>query len=244
MPYRDDQPALEARRDDLRHELEAVRRRAAEARELAAREGALERELASVEERLARAGRRLPLLDRIEIASPCSASWEAMRGDDRVRFCESCQKNVYDLSAMARAEAEQLVADREGSLCVRFYRRQDGTVMTADCPVGVKKKRRKRVAMAVVGAGAMTATAMAAMATATQGTPRGIAFSPEQPVGTHCDFAEPPPTSAPEKQVTMPMGAIPPVDAFPRSEPSASAKAGGVKPPPHRKMGKMVMGGF
>ena len=29
----------------------------------------------------------LNLLDRVRIASPCSASWSDMAGDDRVRFC-------------------------------------------------------------------------------------------------------------------------------------------------------------
>ena len=34
-----------------------------------------------------------------------------------------------------------IVAEREGSMCVRFFRRTDGTVLTADCPVGTKRKR-------------------------------------------------------------------------------------------------------
>jgi hypothetical protein len=59
----------------------------------------LSRELASVEARLERAaqGRRLPLLDNLRVASPCNVSWEAMTGDDWVRFCGSCEKSVYSL---------------------------------------------------------------------------------------------------------------------------------------------------
>ena len=67
------------------------------------------------------------VLGSVRVASPCKASWDKMEGDYRVRSCEACQHKVYNLSAMSRAEAETLVAGTEGRLCVRFYRRPDGT---------------------------------------------------------------------------------------------------------------------
>ncbi len=75
-------------------------------------------------------------LDNIKIASPCSADWNEMIGDQSKRFCGSCQLNVYNLSGMTRDEAEKLLIKAEGRLCVRFYKRADGTVLTKDCPVG------------------------------------------------------------------------------------------------------------
>jgi hypothetical protein len=63
-----------------------------------------------------------------------------MAGDDRVRFCGECRKNVYDLRGMRREEAEGLLRERGGDLCVRLYRRADGTVLTEDCPVGAEQK--------------------------------------------------------------------------------------------------------
>jgi hypothetical protein len=81
-------------------------------------------------------------LSEIRIASPCTASWEEMQGDDRVRFCQHCRLNVYNLSAMPRPEAEALIKEKEGRLCVRFYRRRDGTVLTNNCPVGFRAARR------------------------------------------------------------------------------------------------------
>jgi hypothetical protein len=57
-----------------------------------------------------------------------------MPGNDRVRFCTLCQLNVYNLSDMSREEAEAFVTSREGPGCVRFYRREDGTIQTRDCP--------------------------------------------------------------------------------------------------------------
>jgi hypothetical protein len=68
-----------------------------------------------------------------------------MTGDARKRFCESCSLNVYNVSEMTRTEAEGLIAASEGRFCARIYRRQDGTVITRDCPVGLRSYR-KRVA--------------------------------------------------------------------------------------------------
>ena len=91
----------------------------------------------------------------LRIASPCKAPWDNMDGDERVRFCRECNRNVYNLSAMTKVEALQLVAQREGRACVRFYQRRDGTVLTTDCPVGRKRSflsKAARTAAALAGA--------------------------------------------------------------------------------------------
>jgi hypothetical protein len=81
-------------------------------------------------------------LAHLRIASPCDASWEAMEGDNQARFCRHCQLHVYNLSGMSRRDAAALVRETEGRLCVRFYRRRDGTLLTDDCPVGLRAARR------------------------------------------------------------------------------------------------------
>jgi hypothetical protein len=81
-------------------------------------------------------------LESVRVASPCPASWDKMEGDDRARFCLTCHKNVYNLSEMSRQEAEALILEKEGNLCVRFYQRADGTVMTTNCPVGLRVVQR------------------------------------------------------------------------------------------------------
>ena len=87
----------------------------------------------------------------MRIASPCSISWERMVGDDRVRFCHECHLKVYNISSMTRKQAESLIASAHGRrLCVRLYKRADGTVITQDCPVGLRALRRR--AARVVGA--------------------------------------------------------------------------------------------
>ena len=157
-PYRNEVDALRERKASLEAEIARLRDQTTRLDELRARETELASELASVDGRL-RAGmpkRGLPLLDQLRVASPCKADWNEMLGDERVRFCLSCEKDVYNLSSMAKDDAEALLRDRLGDdLCVRFYQRADGTILTQDCPVGVKKKRTKKLALAVAGAGAM-----------------------------------------------------------------------------------------
>lgn len=112
----------------------------------------------------ARARMRLPVLDDIRVAAPCPADWNQMVGDDRVRHCNECKLDVYNLSGMTREEAEALIAGRIGRLCVRFYRRSDGTILTADCPVGAIRRQRRRL-VAATAAGSVAAGALALWAT-------------------------------------------------------------------------------
>jgi hypothetical protein len=90
-------------------------------------------------------------LDHLKVAAPCPADWEQMVGTERVRFCAQCHLNVYNLSGMTRTEAERLIGSSEGRLCVRFYRRADGTILTKNCPVGLRalKQRLTRMAGAI-----------------------------------------------------------------------------------------------
>ena len=82
-------------------------------------------------------------LDNIRIASPCSADWNAMAGDERKRFCGDCKLSVYNLSGMTRYDAENLLRLSEGRLCVRYFKRPDGTILTKDCPVGCGKVKQR-----------------------------------------------------------------------------------------------------
>jgi hypothetical protein len=82
-------------------------------------------------------------LEVLSLASPCDASWESMAGNERARFCKHCQKHVHNLSAMPRDEAERLVCEAAGSLCVRYARDEAGRVMTLDYePMPNGRKRR------------------------------------------------------------------------------------------------------
>lgn len=193
-PYRNEIDALRERKASLESELARLREQTNQLDELKAREAELAGELAGVDVRLDSvqpAKRTLPLLDQVRVASPCTADWNEMLGDGRVRFCLGCEKNVYNLSAMSREAAESLLQERLGNdLCVRFYQRTDGTILTQDCPVGVKKKRRKKLALAVAGAGAMAAAAATMFMKPTCTATAGAAMYPTEPASMMGEMVE------------------------------------------------------
>jgi hypothetical protein len=161
-PDRDGADALTTRLDGLLDRLEAVRARAREVEELTREGKSIEAQIEQVRLELERraASRRRNLLDDVRIASPCSADWDAMSGDERTRFCRACGKNVHNLSAMTRDDAEGFLRGLVGDACVRIYRRADDTVLTADCPVGAQRKQRRRVALSLVGGGLLAGGAL------------------------------------------------------------------------------------
>lgn len=140
MTYRDDLDAMTARHDALATEV------AQKTRELDAATRMLDE---------AKARMRLPILDNIHIATPCPAKWEDMTGDDRSRHCAQCDKSVFNLSGMTREEAETLIVAKQGKLCVRYFQRKDGTILTQDCVIGISKQRKRRLFAA--GAAALLA---------------------------------------------------------------------------------------
>ncbi|WP_425615424.1 hypothetical protein NA78x_005343 [Anatilimnocola sp. NA78] len=104
-----------------------------------------------------------PSLELLQIASPCTADWNLMHGDERMRHCQECNLNVYNLSEMTRAEATAFIAQREGRTCVRMFKRPDGTVITRDCPVGLAAVRAKIVRLSLATAGLFAAITISAL---------------------------------------------------------------------------------
>jgi len=164
-------------------------------------------------------------LHRIAIPSPCTASWDLMHGDDRVRHCGSCNKNVFNLSAMAEDEAADLLASNtDGHLCVRFYRRSDGTVLTSDC--GARAHSSSRQAWTrLAGATALALSAAACSAgdkppsKPAGATPVTVAIVPEQPVSMGAVAPQPPVLMGEPVAPVATMGAPPPPPAVPAAEP-------------------------
>jgi hypothetical protein len=142
MAYRDDVAALEARHAALDDEVTRQ---------------TVERDRARALLDDAKARLRLPVLDDVRVASPCKVAWEAMVGDDQVRRCAVCDKDVFNLSGMTRDDAEAVITAANGTLCVRYFKRADGTILTADCPVGKRRVRKRR--LVVAGATVMVAAA-------------------------------------------------------------------------------------
>jgi hypothetical protein len=132
----------------------------------------------------------LPLLDTLQIASPCSARWEEMAGDYRSRLCGQCSHKVHNISGMTRPEAEAFLArsfnadgtPSNGRVCMRFYRRADGTILTADCPVGLAALRAKARRTFVRCAAAIGLTSLVAWAAARES--RSAPFAYTQPLAS------------------------------------------------------------
>lgn len=73
-------------------------------------------------------------LELIDIPNPCPVPWDTMRGTEQVRFCDQCEKNVYNISSMSMQAATNLIVSNEGRICISMLKRADGTVVTDECP--------------------------------------------------------------------------------------------------------------
>jgi hypothetical protein len=123
------------------------------------------------------------LLSQVKIASPCRARWQDMTGDDRTRYCHQCRKHVYNFSALAAEEVADLIRAKEGNLCGRFYRRRDGTMLTANCPVGASRYFR-RVKIMIGTAATLLLTSLGV-----RGWSNGTATGERGPFAQKCDEA-------------------------------------------------------
>jgi hypothetical protein len=54
-----------------------------------------------------------------------------MSGDDQCRRCTHCAKSVHNLSGMQPAELQRFLQRRDGTECIAYIVRADGTMATA-----------------------------------------------------------------------------------------------------------------
>lgn len=76
-----------------------------------------------------------PLLERVRVLQPCAAKWDEMTAQSNVearRSCEHCEREVYDLSRMTRAAAEDFIRNAKGRACVRLVKDARGRVVTKE----------------------------------------------------------------------------------------------------------------
>lgn len=72
-------------------------------------------------------------LTDLQLAFNCPAQWESMVGDEQSRHCNLCKRNVYNISSMTRQEAIDFLEAKGEKVCVRYFKRRDGTILTAPC---------------------------------------------------------------------------------------------------------------
>jgi len=146
---------------------------------------------------------KITFLDSIDIALPCSESWDEMRGSEQIRFCSHCAENVHNLSEMTRKQARKIVAASNGNVCVRYVRRPDGRIQTIKNTLH-QISRRTAVAAGVLGTSLSVSTLAYAQTTA-EPTPVDSAQIVEV-VGEKSDS----PTGAISGTITDPNGAVVP----------------------------------
>lgn len=150
--------------------------------------------------------------DDIVIPTPCHADWDAMRPEDRGRFCFDCRTSVHDLSAMTEPEAQRFLRDSAANdrrVCVSYQHDEAGTLVFREAPpapvVPLSRLRRPRTAAAAL----MGATVAATLAACTpHGDPsthllveESAAFDAPVVVIPHGEASESTPVPPPEAEV-------------------------------------------
>lgn len=183
----------------------------------------------------------LPLFSSIQIASPCDVPWDSMAGDHRTRFCSQCSLHVHNLSEMSAESAEAFLRERlpTGRVCVRFFRRADGTVLTQDCPLGLARLKRLAAIAWAKSALALVTLLSSVVALALQQPRRGELLE-LQPVARLCrwlgiDPATSVPLPAMGKMQTMGAIALPVQTPRPPALVGSSTIPGKVQASPNRK---------
>lgn len=74
----------------------------------------------------------LPVL---QIPTPCPMQWDQLNGGDQKRFCDQCNKHVYNFSEMPAEEIDLVLkssAQSSQSVCAQIRRLPNGQILTAD----------------------------------------------------------------------------------------------------------------
>ena len=146
----------------------------------------------------------LDQLSDIRIATPCPMKWDDMEGDDTVRFCRQCSLHVYNFSTMTPDEIGEVIDSRteNGRLCAGWFRRADGTMITRDCPVGLRLIGRKLrgAAYRVTAAVGLLVAGSIALATPSRSVNAGR-MRTYQPFAALCEWLSP---TAPPPPVVPP----------------------------------------
>ena len=145
-----------------------------------------------------------------------------------MRFCKHCSLHVYNLSAMTREQAEDLLGSSSGRLCVRFYRRADGTVTTRDCEGWWRLTRKRMNRWASAGVAVLLAAAgmsrwSDASATANHDPTLVTPVRPTQPAAVMGNVMIMGKVGPPATQPAVIMGSVAPILPAPATQPTTPA---------------------
>jgi hypothetical protein len=177
-----------------------------------------------------------------------------MAGDDRKRHCRDCKRDVHNLSAMTDAEvaafleAAAALPENVHAPCVSLFQRADGTVLTADCPIGLSRRRRRAILASTLQVGAVAIVAVSALATMVMHQSATTKLEDESPRLEHVSTVTVPnvvvDTRTPYYGVVQP-----PSPSLDRDRPEGVHMAGGMRampppvkppPPPRRQLTRVA----
>ena len=142
--------------------------------------------------------KKLKFIEKIDVTSPCNEHWNEMIGNEQIRFCSHCAKNVNNISEMTRKQAMRLVRQNNGQLCVRYY-----TDPTTNRPVFLDTLHKITRRSPRVAAGVMATSFAVATASYAQSTPQT-----DPQTGTQIELKTEPETSSLSGYVTDPKGSV------------------------------------
>ena len=92
----------------------------------------------------------------MKLKHSCDLNWSDLNGASNTRrHCTHCSRDVFNISAMTRQQAEQLIEEhQERGLCVRFARRDGRIVHHGDPREQLRRQRtgvRHLLAVALMG---------------------------------------------------------------------------------------------
>lgn len=87
------------------------------------------------------------VLDQITVLDPCPMSWDKMVGDDKVRFCSECQRNVWNFFEMTDSEVVEVLRTNPGRLCAQIVKTRGGGLVTRSHRVRHERKATFRFSM-------------------------------------------------------------------------------------------------
>jgi hypothetical protein len=122
-------------------------------------------------------------LNQIHVPEPCGQDWEAMDGDAQKRLCAGCGCHVHDLSAMTATDAQSVLDNAVGRLCVRYETRPDGTPLTLDDAPTPERRVfwTRRLATAASWALALAVTGLGLTTVRTEAAPQKTAHAKSKP---------------------------------------------------------------
>ena len=151
--------------------------------------------------------------DRNLVPVPCPEDWDRLSPEERGHFCATCQTKVWDISSMTKAEADTLVREQAGDLCVSYRERADGSVIYKPEPV-VPAQRLLRRLPAAAGLSLMLAAC-----TPTSGE-KDAGPSEDKPAAAEPAAPTPEAQPEPKPEADAPTEAKPEAEATPEDPPA------------------------